>query len=269
MLGTGDGEPRVRKPRADGTIRPVRRAAPALAADHTPQAIARRLAEERRSSLLGDALLGAIDGSVTTFALVAGALGAGFAPRVALVLGLANLFADGISMALGNYERARTDRDLRERVRAVEERHVDEVPEGEREEVRQIFARFGLSGATLEDVVATVTSDRERWVETMVVLEHGLADDARAPWSNALATLAAFVTVGSLPLLPLLLAPGREPAALFAASTAATAVAFAATGAARGALLGRSPLVAALQTLALGGVASACAWAVGSWFGAA
>ena len=247
----------------------MRRPDTALADDHTPQAIARRLSAERRSSLIGDALLGAIDGSVTTFAIVAGALGAGFAPRVALVLGVANLLADGISMALGNYERARSDRDLRERVRRTEERHVDEVPEGEREEVRQIFARFGLEGATLEEVVAPVTADRARWVETMVVLEHGLADDARAPSANALATFAAFVAVGCLPLLPLVFAPGREPGWLFGASIAATAGAFVATGAARGALLGRSPLFAASQTLALGGIASACAWAVGAWFGAA
>lgn len=64
----------------------------------------RRLAESRHPSYLGDAILGSIDGCVTTFAVVAGAAGGGFSSGVVIVLGIANLLADGFSMAVSNYQ---------------------------------------------------------------------------------------------------------------------------------------------------------------------
>lgn len=75
-----------------------------LLGDHQPTAVRNRLAAPARASTLPDAVLGGIDGCVTTFAVVSGAFGAGFSPQVALVLGFANLLADGFSMAVSNYE---------------------------------------------------------------------------------------------------------------------------------------------------------------------
>ncbi len=46
---------------------------------------------------------GGIDGAVTTFAVVAGSIGAGLSSNIIIILGLANLFADGFSMASSNY----------------------------------------------------------------------------------------------------------------------------------------------------------------------
>src|SRR3712207_5732700 len=74
-----------------------------LEAKHRPKVVQRRLAERRRPSYLGDAILGGIDGCVTTFAVVSGAVGAGFSSVVIIVLGVANLLADGFSMAVSNY----------------------------------------------------------------------------------------------------------------------------------------------------------------------
>lgn len=75
-----------------------------LLADHQPEAVRYRLMTPVRASVLPDAVLGGIDGCVTTFAVISGAFGAGFSPQVALVLGSANLLADGFSMAVSNYE---------------------------------------------------------------------------------------------------------------------------------------------------------------------
>lgn len=88
-----------------------------LAAEHRPEAIEERLAEPPVASLTGDFVYGAIDGIVTTFAVVAGVAGAGLAMRVIFILGLANLGADGFSMAISNYLGTRTETERRQRIR--------------------------------------------------------------------------------------------------------------------------------------------------------
>jgi hypothetical protein len=73
-----------------------------LEAENSPKVVQGRLAERRRPSYLADAILGGIDGCVTTFAVVAGAVGSGFTSVVIIVLGVTNLLADGFSMAASN-----------------------------------------------------------------------------------------------------------------------------------------------------------------------
>src|SRR4051794_4730013 len=114
-----------------------------LAAQHTPHEIAKRLSSATEHNYLGDFVLGAVDGTVTTFAVVAGAAGADLGGGVAIIMGVANLLADGFSMAVSNYLRTTADRQAVEHLRQVEESHIDQVPAGEREEVRQIFASKG------------------------------------------------------------------------------------------------------------------------------
>ncbi len=128
-----------------------------LEREHTPRAIATRLAESAKHSYLGDFVLGAVDGTVTTFAVVAGA--AGLSSGVAIVLGTANLLADGFSMAASNYMATKSEGEVAERARKTEEQHIELVPDGEREELRQIFGAKGFDGDLLEKVVEVITMD--------------------------------------------------------------------------------------------------------------
>ncbi len=234
-----------------------------LDADHTPAAIRRRLREATAHSYLRDFVLGAMDGTVTTFAVVAGVAGAGLPRGVAIVLGLANLLGDGFSMAAGNYLSTKTDRQVVERARREEEQHVEQVPEGEREEVRQIFAAKGFSGPMLDEVVNVITTDRRRWVDTMLTEEHGLRLESPSALRAATATFAAFVTIGIIPLLPFFIGVQDRPHLIFAISAAATAVSFLLVGIARGVVLGESLLRSGLETLAIGGVTALLSYGVG------
>ncbi len=236
-----------------------------LEAEHTPAAVAERLRAGPRVSHLRDIVYGAIDGTITTFAIVAGAVGAGLPSGVVVVLGLANLLADGFSMAVGNFLGIRAEDQNRERTRRREQAHIELVPDGEREEVRQIFATKGFAGAELERVVEVITDDRELWVETMLREEHGLPAVPRSAVRAAMATFVAFVAVGSVPLMAFvadLAAPSAVPLPV-AISGVMTAVTFAGIGIAKSRAVEGAWRRDALETLALGGAASAIAFAVG------
>jgi VIT1/CCC1 family predicted Fe2+/Mn2+ transporter len=235
-----------------------------LHGEHDPDAISARLGAARRHSYLGDAVLGGVDGCVTTFAVVAGALGAGFPRVVVVVLGFANLIADGFSMAAGNFLGTKSQREQVEKTRAAEELHVEEIPEGEREEIRQIFARKGFSGEDLERVVDVITGNRRLWEDTMLTEEHGLQVEGPRPIRAATATLLAFLVVGLVPLAPFLI-PGIGSDRMFTASVVATALAFLGVGIAKGMVLGRPLVRSGLETLLIGGVAALLAYVVGSW----
>ncbi|MEO6098627.1 MAG: VIT1/CCC1 transporter family protein [Fibrobacteria bacterium] len=229
---------------------------------HTPEAIRLRLRESLRPSLIRDAILGATDGCVTTFAVVAGAIGGDLPAKVVIILGCANLMADGFSMAASNFLGARTQNEELEEARAEEGRHIDGVPEGEREEVRQIFSAKGFSGAELESVVAVITADRSRWVDTMVTEELGLHNRDAKPLRAATVTFASFCVSGLFPLAAYLV-PGVPGDWRFRASCAATAITFAGIGYFKGAILNRPRWKSACLTLLLGGGAAVSAYGVG------
>jgi vacuolar iron transporter family protein len=235
-----------------------------LEAEHRPEEVRRRLSERRGQGYLGDAVLGGIDGCVTTFAVVAGAVGAGFPGLVVVVLGFANLLADGFSMAVSNYQGTKSQLERVEEARLSEERQIEQIPAGEREEVRQIFAAKGFQGETLERIVEVITNNRRLWVDTMLAEELGLEVEGPNPLRAAVATFAAFLAVGIIPLVPFVV-PGLPTSTRFVASAAATGVAFFGVGAVKGLVLGRSALRSGLETLLTGGAAAAIAFVVGAW----
>lgn len=236
-----------------------------LKAEHTPEAIRARLASTSGHSFVGDFVLGAVDGTITTFAIVAGVAGAGLGAGIAIVLGLANVVADGFSMAVSNYLKVRSDRQIIERIRAIEESHIATIPEGERAEIREIFANKGFDGDLLEQIVAVITEDRRRWIDTMLVEEWGLQLDSPSPVKSGFVTFAAFVAAGLIPLSPLFLAGWLAAQKMFAASAMLTAITFFLIGVVRGHLTARNRLRAGVETLLVGGSAAALAYLVGAW----
>jgi vacuolar iron transporter family protein len=235
-----------------------------LRATHTPSAIRDRLQAGPAHSYLRDFLYGAVDGIVTTFAVVSGVAGAGLSSGVVIVLGAANLFADGFSMAVSNYLATRADRQLVERARQIEERHVDLFPEGEREEIRQIFSAKGLLGEDLEQVVAAVTSNRRRWIDTMITEEYGLPVEGPSPIRAAAVTFGAFILMGALPLISFIHALfSASPIEPYLASSIVAAMSFFIVGAIKGRFVLQKWYWAGAETLAVGGGAALLAYAAG------
>ena len=169
---------------------------------HDPKEIARRLRDGPRVSYLRDWVYGGIDGTVTTFAIIAGAVGADLSSRFLLILGIANLLADGFSMAAANYSGTKAEIEEYSLVREMEEHHIETEPEGEREEIRQIFMAKGFKGKVLKDAVDVITAEKERWIDTMMTEEHGLPRITRSPLTAGLVTFLAFVVCGFLPVAP-------------------------------------------------------------------
>lgn len=240
-----------------------------LRADHTPVAIRRRLSRPHRHSYLRDFVYGATDGVVTTFAVVSGVAGAGLSARIVTILGLANLIADGFSMAVGNFLGARAERQVVDHARRAEQRHVALVPEGEREEVRQVFRARGFTGPDLDRIVDVITADTDRWIETMVTEELGLSPTGPSPWRAALATFTAFVVAGSLPLTVFVweFVTGVAVPSAFLFSTAATGVTMFMIGACKSRFVSQGWATAGIETLAMGGAAAALAFVVGLLLG--
>ena len=240
-----------------------------LKRQHTEEAIRKRINNKGGHGSLGDFVLGAVDGTITTFAIVSGVAGTGMkgGVAVAFVLGLANVIADGFSMGASNFLKARSDRHTLDHYRAMEEMHIDRIPEGEREELRHIYELKGFSGHILDEIVETITQDKKLFVDTMLTEEWGLHLSPPSALRAGLVTFAAFVAAGMLPLLPLLLAfnSAFSSNTIFLYSAVVTALTFLATGALQGHILKRSKIITALETLAVGSTAALIAYAIGEF----
>lgn len=207
-------------------------------------------------------IYGAIDGAVTTFAIVAGVEGAGLSHGVILALGAANILADGFSMAASNYSGTKAELDDRQRIRRIEEDHILNHREGELEELRQILAQRGLSGTVLEQATAEISGQRDKWVSLMLTYEYGLSYAEPHPLRAAIATFIAFLLAGAVPLLPFVLGLPNP----FEVSIAATLVTFFLIGTGKSRWSLASWWRSGLETLLIGSLAAAIAYLVGTLF---
>lgn len=230
--------------------------------EHDTASIRARLTEPARQSYLKDGVFGAIDGAVTTFAIVAGVVGANLSLKVIVALGIANVLADGFSMAAGNYSGTKAELEDAKRLRAVEERHIQMVPEGERAELREILAQKGLTGDVLDAATLAIAENRETWIDMMLVEEYGLSPVDPHPMRAAIATFAAFLAAGMVPLLPYLLGL-PDP---FTLSIWATGLTFFVVGAIKSRWSLAPWWRSGIETLAIGGVAAIIAYGVGTLF---
>lgn len=241
---------------------------PELEHSHVREDIRRRLSLPAEKSYLRDAVYGAIDGAVTTFAIVSGVSGAGLASEIVIILGMANLVGDGFSMAAGNFLGTRAENQRYDLLYRIERKHIEQCPDGEREEVRQIYRLQGYEGKLLEATVDHVTSNEETWIRTMLQYEYGVSGDRPAPVPAAVTTFLSFVLVGLIPLLPFLTDWMTSwTVSTFSLSTALTAFAFGGVGAIKSRYVDQHWAWSAIETLTVGATAAALAYFCGFLLG--
>jgi Uncharacterized membrane protein len=226
--------------------------------------------EQQRSKVdlkeyIGEFVYGGIDGSVTTFAVVAGSTGASLETSVILILGFANLIADGFSMSVGDFFSTKATVDNYNKHKNNICRAIEANPEAEKAGVREIYRQKGLSGQALESVVQAITSDPDLWVDVKMKEDLELQKENRSPFSTAGVTFGSFVLVGFVPLLAYVLnyAIGIGSENMFLTSSIMTAIAFGLIGLLKSYITDTRRLRGVIETLLLGGLAAIIAYYVG------
>jgi VIT1/CCC1 family predicted Fe2+/Mn2+ transporter len=213
---------------------------------------------------LGEFVYGGIDGCVTTFAVVAGAVGAGLDSAIIIILGFANLLADGFAMSVGAYLSTKSNIDYYNRYKKIEYWEVDNMPEKEKEEVREIYEAKGFEGALLDKVVEVITADKDRWVEVMMKEELEMQGEMKSPFKVGLATYLSFLLVGIIPLIVYVWDYVSEfPGSVFLTSSILTGLSFISIGFLKSYVTHTSRTKGIIETLILGVLAALVAYFVG------
>jgi predicted membrane protein (TIGR00267 family) len=162
----------------------------------------------RRASGLSDVILGGQDGLVNVLGVILGVAAATNDPRIVMVAGLAATFAESVSMGAVAYTSTLADTDFYESEKAREYRHVNQVPDLERQEIREIYRQKGFEGELLSKIVETITTNPDVWVAVMMAEEHQLAPADRRQAFRSAGIVGFSALIGSLiPLFPFIMLP--------------------------------------------------------------
>ena len=220
----------------------------------------------RWEDYIGEFVYGGIDGSVTTFAVVAGSAGANLDSSVIIILGFANLIADGFAMSVGSYLSNKSEHENYEKHKRIEYWEVDHLPEKEREEIREIYQAKGFEGDLLDQVVDVITADKERWVDVMMKEELNMMKEEKSPLAMGAMTFLSFVIVGLIPLISYVwdYSSPSESDQLFMISIVLTSFAFIGIGWLKSYVVQTGRIRSIVETLLLGAIAATLSYFVGS-----
>lgn len=220
----------------------------------------------RFQEYLGEFVYGGIDGSVTTFAVVAGATGAQLDSAIVIILGFANLVADGFAMSVGSYLSTKSERENFLKHKNIEYWEIENTPEKEVAEIREIYEAKGFEGELLEQVVEVITADKDRWVDTMMKEELDMVAESKSPIAMGAVTFISFLIFGFIPLLIYVIDYSTTlEVNLFLVSSILTALVFSVIGYLK-AFVNQTKIVKSIaETLFLGSTAAALAYFVGDF----
>lgn len=221
-------------------------------------------AKEKIETYLPEMVYGAIDGIVTTFAVVAGAAGAHLSIQIVLILGMANLIADGLSMSVGAYLAKRSEIDNYKKHLKRQHYKIEREPWLAKKHLNQIYADKGFEDEDLETITGQIRTNKELWAHTLLVYRHELLPETKSAVKSGIFTLIAFVLAGAVPLVAFLFtqqnASNFKP---FTISALCAGVAFVLIGWAKHLLTKGGLFKSVFETLGLGAIAAAAAYFVG------
>jgi vacuolar iron transporter family protein len=211
-------------------------------------------------------IYGGLDGIITTFAIVAGVAGASLSSGVVLILGFANLIADGLSMGIGDYLSTKAEREYNASERKREEWEVDNYLEGEKKEMVEIYMSRGIEKADAETIVKIISKDKKTFVDIMMLEELGIVEENESPIKNAVITFFSFVIFGFIPLLAYLVArliPAFQNT--FFIASILTGLTLFALGTSKMIFIQKGWFKSGLEMLAIGGVTAIAAYGIGAF----
>jgi VIT1/CCC1 family predicted Fe2+/Mn2+ transporter len=221
---------------------------------------------QRFENYLPELVYGSIDGIVTTFAVVAGSAGADLGINIILILGMANLFADGLSMSIGSYLSKKSEQDNYNKHLRIEIWEIENMPEVERKEVEDIYRAKGFEGEELQMVVNRITANKQVWLDTMMKDELGLSSEKKSPLKAGVSTLIAFVVAGAVPLVVYVFAySGKLGIDPFILSSIVTLMAFVFIGYLKTYVTKIGLFRSIFETLMLGAAAATAAFLLGDY----
>ncbi len=222
------------------------------------------------SGYLREIVYGGNDGIVTTFAVVAGFAGAQAQVQsiplfTVLLFGFANLFADGVSMALGSFLSSRSSQDVYRHEENQESAEMQTNIQSEEDETIDILISKGFSVEQARELTTIYKSNTKFWLEFHMTQELGIPNPTiENPLIMSLTTFCSFVSFGMIPLIPYILLPAT--ADLFLFSCLAVIGAMILLGIFRFYVTRQQLLRSVLENLILGGTAAFAAYVVGSFF---
>jgi vacuolar iron transporter family protein len=202
------GRPTLMAARTGTPITKLGRAVRAATSEHRER--------HRQGNWLRDVILGGQDGLVNILGIILGVIAGGGSDTVLLVTGFAAAITESISMGAVGYTSSISERDYYEAEKAREVSEIATVPEAERQEIRDIYAAKGFSGKLLEDVVDTITTNRDTWLATMMDEELHLQPVQTIEILRTSVVITIATLVGHLiPLIPFMVL-SRTPALILA-----------------------------------------------------
>jgi len=211
------------------------------------------------SASLRDFVLGMSDGLTVPFALAAGLSGAVDSPVIIVTAGLAEIVAGAISMGLGGYLSAKTEKEYYESEERREQREVELVPHVETKEVEDIFRAYGVPEPQLAAVVGAICDHPQKWVDFMMRYELGLEKpDPKRLLQSPMIIGGAYILGGMVPLMPYIFM--SHVAEALQVSAFVSLIALVAFGAFKGYCTGQKMWVSAMQTALIGSLAAIAAF---------
>ena len=211
-----------------------------------------------------DLILGLNDGLVASFAVTSGVSGAFMSSRVVIMAGLAETLGGAVSMGLAAFASARAQIEFYQSEIGRERDEIGRWPEREREEIRIIYRNKGFAGGLLEQIVAHITAEPDRWSNVMMREELGFTGEFDPPMGSGVTVGLSYLFGATIPVLPyLFLGPGVGTAA----SALITALALFAVGSAKTVITARSWWRSGLESMATGVAAAAVTYTAGRFLG--
>jgi len=228
-------------------------------------------AHEEGGGSIKAVVFGGLDGILTSFAIVAGAVGANLSPAAILAMGISNVLADALSMGAGEYLSSRAYENYVRKEHDREKWELENYPEGEVIEMIELFERRGMSREDAEVVITRMAKYKQFFIDLMMREELSLpVPSDEGPMEavrEGVIMFSAFALFGMIPVggfvvVPVLL-PSLDQHALFLIACAITALALFLLGAYKAKFHDKLYIRSGFETMLLGGVCAAVAFVVG------